>query len=109
MMLISSSLASRLDAYSRPEYLEDAVHRIRTFVPCLLDEDRTQLASFLNSLMGRRFQYFGVAGNSGGAPPNPHFNPRTEINFGGGQLWVSTKGHKWKRSCAISTKLLPGL
>jgi tetratricopeptide (TPR) repeat protein len=52
MMLISSLLASRLDAYSRPEYLEDAVHRIRTFVPCLLDEDRTQLASFLNSLMG---------------------------------------------------------
>ena len=35
VMLISILLVSRLNSYSRPEYLEDAIHRIHTFVPCL--------------------------------------------------------------------------
>jgi tetratricopeptide (TPR) repeat protein len=84
MMLISFLLVSRLNSFSRPEYLEDAVHRIRTFVPCLPDEERTQLTSILNSLTRQRFKYFGVAGNAGGAPPIPHFEQRTEIYFKGG-------------------------
>jgi tetratricopeptide (TPR) repeat protein len=83
MMLISFLLGFRLNSFSRPEYLEDAVHRIRTFVGCLPDQDRTMLASMLNSLTRRRFKYFGVAGNSGGAPPNPYFDQRTMIDFGG--------------------------
>jgi tetratricopeptide (TPR) repeat protein len=84
MMLISVLLGFRLNTFSRPEYLEDAVHRIRTFVPCLPDEDRIQLTRMLNSLTCQRFDYFGVAGNSGGAPPNSHFNLRADIIFIGG-------------------------
>jgi hypothetical protein len=90
MMLISFLLGSRLNSFSRPEYLEDAVHRIRTFVPCLPDEDRTKLASILNSLMHRRFDYFGVAGNSGGAPPNPHFNLRCRAR----NWWRASSGYQ---------------
>jgi CHAT domain-containing protein len=82
--LISCLLGIRLDSFSRPEYLEDAVHRIRTFDPSILDGNRTQLASFLNSLTRQRFDYFGVSGNSGGAPANPHFDPHTQIDFGRG-------------------------
>jgi CHAT domain-containing protein len=83
MMLISSLLGSRLRMSPRPEYLEDAIHRIRTFVPCVSDEDRTTLATILNSLTCQRLDYFGVTGNSGGAHPNPHFSLRSEIVFGG--------------------------
>jgi CHAT domain-containing protein len=93
MMLTSCLLASRLDMSSRPEYLEDAIHRIRTFLPSLPDEDRTMLASFLNSLMQRRFDYFGVAGNSGEAPPtNPRLNLHASIVFGGGPALGVCKG-----------------
>ena len=78
MLLISTLLMSRLQLSSRPDYLEDAIHRIRTFVPCLPDEDR-ELADVLDSLMRQRFDYFGIAGSSDGNPPpqtNPHFNVR---------------------------------
>jgi tetratricopeptide (TPR) repeat protein len=86
MMLISFLLGSRLNTFSRPEYLEDAVHRIRAFVPCLPDEDRTMLANILNSLTERRLHYFGVAGNSRGPPPNPHLGLHTglSLSFQGG-------------------------
>jgi CHAT domain-containing protein len=83
MMLISSLSGSRLRMSPRPEYLEDAIRRIRTFVPCVPDEDRTTLAIILNSLTCQRFDYFGVTGNLGGAPPNPYFDLRAEIVFGG--------------------------
>ncbi|KAN0131150.1 CHAT domain containing protein [Lactarius tabidus] len=90
MVLISILLRSRLDSFPRPEYLEDAVRRIRTFILCLpnedpikLDEDRTKLEIILNSLIRQRFDYFGVTGNSGGAPPNPYSSIRTEIFLGG--------------------------
>ena len=85
MHLISMLLVSRLELSSRPDYLEDAVHRIRTFVACLPDKDRTRLAEVLDSLMKRRFNYFGVTGNSDGITPpgtNPHFDVRTEFTFG---------------------------
>ncbi|KAN0131130.1 CHAT domain containing protein [Lactarius tabidus] len=82
MMMISFLLASRLDAFSRPEYLEDADHRIRTFVPCLPDRDRTKLAVILNTFTQQRFDYFGVTGNSGGSPTDPHFDTRATLTFG---------------------------
>ena len=69
MLLISMLLVSRTEFSSRPDYLEDAVHRIRAFVPCLPDEDRNGLAKVLDSLMKQRFDYFGVTGNSDGIPP----------------------------------------
>ena len=80
MQLISMLLVSRLQFSPRPDHLEDAIHRIRTFVPCFPDEHRTKLASnVLDSLMKQRFDYFGpgVTGNSDGIlPPNPHFTIR---------------------------------
>ena len=85
MLMISTMLTSRSELSSRPDYLEDAVHRIRTFVPYLPDEDRTVLAEVLDSLMKRRFDYFGVTGNWDGilSPhTNPHFDVRTIMILG---------------------------
>jgi CHAT domain-containing protein len=79
MILISFLLGSRLNSFSRPEYLEDAVHRIRTFIPCLPGEDRTMLTMILDSCTRQRFDYFGVAGNSGGETPNPDFSIRSQF------------------------------
>ena len=64
-------LVSRLSSFSRPEYLVDAIHRIRTFLPRLPDEDRTVLAKVLTTLTRQRFKFFGVTGNPGGIVPNP--------------------------------------
>jgi CHAT domain-containing protein len=85
MLLISSLLGFRLNSFSRPEYLEEAVLRIRTFIPCLPDEDRTILAMILNSWTRQRFDYFGVSGNSGGANPNSHFSIRSQLIDSGGE------------------------
>jgi tetratricopeptide (TPR) repeat protein len=113
MMLISFLLGSRLNSFSRPEYLEDAVRRIRAFVPCLPDEDRARLASILNSLTLRRFDYFGVAGNSGGAPPNRHFDLHVEIKFGGGPAsGIITQGSQMEEKllhlCEVSAAIMNG-
>ena len=83
MGLISMLLVSRSGSSSRPDYLEDAIRRIRTFVSCLPDEDL--LAESLDSLMKRRFDYFGVTGHSGGIPPrgtNPYIAIDTRITMG---------------------------
>ena len=71
MALISRLLMCRLELSSRPDYFEDAFHRIRAFVSCLTDEDpnRPNLVHVLDSLMQQRFDYFGVTGNSDGIPP----------------------------------------
>jgi CHAT domain-containing protein len=83
MILISSLLASRLELSWRPEYLEEAFHRIRSFLPCLPEEDRTTLTGILNSLTRqRRIGYFGATANSGGVPNHPHLN--IGLNLGGG-------------------------
>ena len=85
MLQISTSLITRSYLSSRPDYLEDAIHRIRTFIPCLPDKDRTIFVEALDSLMKRRFEYFGVTGNSDGIPPprnNPEFDSRTIIFLG---------------------------
>ena len=85
MKLISMLLVSRLELSSRPDYLEDAVHHIRTFVRYLPDESRTNLAGVLDSLMKRRFDYFGVTGNSDGIPSsrtNPDFHLRIGYTLG---------------------------
>jgi CHAT domain-containing protein len=74
MMLISALLVSRWNSFSRPEYLEDAIQRIRTFLPCLPDQDRNTLAAVLNGFMRQRFNYSGVTGTSGGTPRNPRFD-----------------------------------
>jgi tetratricopeptide (TPR) repeat protein len=67
--LISTLLLFRLDSYSRPDYLEDAIHRFRTLLrlPSLPDRLRTVLTGGLNICAQRRFKYFGVTGNSGRA------------------------------------------
>ena len=85
MILISMLLMSRLELASRPDYLEDAIHRIRTFVPCLPDKDRIGLADVLDSLMMQRFKYFGVTGNSSEIPPpraNLHLDGHIGFTFG---------------------------
>ncbi|KAN0131162.1 CHAT domain containing protein [Lactarius tabidus] len=84
MMQISGLLLSRLGMSSRPEYLEDAIHRIRAFIPCLSDDYRTSLVEILKTLTRQRFKYFGVAANSGRAPPDPNFELRPVLNFRGG-------------------------
>jgi CHAT domain-containing protein len=75
-LLISDLLVSRLALFSRPEYLEDAIQRIRTFVSRLPEHawERTALANLLSSFTHRRSEFFGVTGNSEGKPPNPHFD-----------------------------------
>ena len=70
--LISNLLVSRVNLSPTPENLEDAIHRLRTFVPYSLDdEERTWLTTAIDEFMRKRFKYFGVTGNSGGTPLNP--------------------------------------
>jgi CHAT domain-containing protein/tetratricopeptide (TPR) repeat protein len=112
MMLVSHLLVSRLNTFSRPEYLEDAVHRIHSFVPCLPDEERTLLAGILHSLTRRRFQYFGVAGNSGGASPIPYFHLRTGVHFGGGPIVGIRVGSQMEEElrhlCEVAAAIMNG-
>ena len=81
MILILMLLVSRLELSSRPDYLEEAIHRIRIFAPCLPDEFRTGFTEVLDLLTQRRFDYFGVTGNSDRIPPraNPHCKIRTTV------------------------------
>ncbi|KAF8265180.1 CHAT domain-containing protein [Lactarius quietus] len=75
ILLTSVLLSSRLNSYSKPEYFEDAFHRIRSFIhlPSLPDEIRTQLAVVLEFYARQRVSYFGTTANSGESPPNPPF------------------------------------
>jgi hypothetical protein len=68
--LISILLVSRLNSYSRPDYLENTIHRFRTLLslPSLPDQLRTNLTVALDGCAQRRFRSFGVTGNSGGTP-----------------------------------------
>ncbi|KAI9435225.1 hypothetical protein BJY52DRAFT_1230918 [Lactarius psammicola] len=68
--LIEVLVASRLNSYSSPEYLENAIHRFRTLLclPSLPDQDRTDLAVCLDNYERQRFSYFGVTANSREAP-----------------------------------------
>ena len=80
--LISNLLVSRVNLSSTPENLEDAIHRLRTFVPHSLDDEyRAQLTQLLDVFMHKRFEYFGVAGNSGGTRPHPYLvlHPRSYL------------------------------
>ena len=79
IMLISGLLVSRLSSFSRPEYLEDAIHRIRTFIPRLPDEDRTELTEALTALTHQRFDFFGVTGSPGGIPSNPQLSWKVRV------------------------------
>ena len=77
MSLSSGLLVSRQNLSPTPEHLEDAIHRLRTFVPyyALDDEDRTEIANILDAFTHKRFNYFGVTGRFGGAP----FNPKMDL------------------------------
>jgi tetratricopeptide (TPR) repeat protein len=114
MMLISVLLGTRSNSFSRPEHLEDAVHRIRTFILCLpdSDEDRTALASVLNSLMCQRFDYFGVAGSLGGVLPDPHFDVRSQITFGKRRGLGISQGSqmedKMRQLCEVGAAIIKG-
>ncbi|KAH8990050.1 CHAT domain-containing protein [Lactarius hatsudake] len=70
--LINVLVVSRLNLYSRPEYLEDAIHRLHTLIclPSLPDQDRARLAVSLDNFERQRFNYFGITGKSGETPPN---------------------------------------
>ncbi len=70
--LIKVLVMSRLNSYSSPEFLEEAIHRFRTLLrlPSLPDQDRSDIAAALNSHARQRFSYFGVTGNSGETPSN---------------------------------------
>ena len=63
---------SRLNSYQLPEYLEDAIRRLRTLLsfPSLPDRDRTELGVALDHFVRERFRYFGGAGNPGRTPSN---------------------------------------
>jgi tetratricopeptide (TPR) repeat protein len=75
IQLIQVLVASRLNTYSSPEYLEDAIHRFRTLLclPSLPDQDRTSLVDALNDYARQRFWYFGGTGDSGNTPSTVHF------------------------------------
>ena len=73
MTTISTLLVSRMNLSPTPENLEDGIRRLRAMVPYSLDdEDRTLVTDFLDAFTHMRFQYFGVTGNSGEAPPDPY-------------------------------------
>ena len=63
-------LRSRLDAYPRPEYLEDTIHRFRTLIPTVPAHLRTAFSSALEFYTRQRLSYFGVAENSRNPAPD---------------------------------------
>ena len=78
MLHILSLLVSRVNFSPSPENLEDAIHRLRTFLPySLKDEDRAQLTNILDAFTHKRFKYFGITGNQGGTPLA--FDPSLDI------------------------------
>ena len=109
MLLISMLLVSRLHSSSRPDYIEDAVHRIRAFVPCLPDEDRTPLAAVLDSLTRQHFDYFGITGNSDGRPTpyaSPYFRARYRVSH---SSEVSSQKHETLRHLMeVNTAMING-
>ena len=111
MLLISTLLVSRLQSSSRPDYLEYAIHRIRTFVPRLPDEHRTELAKVLASLMKQRFNYFGVTCNSDGRTTprtNHHFDVHTSLTYGSNTLsQTETMLHLSEVTIAIKNGVIP--
>jgi tetratricopeptide (TPR) repeat protein len=81
MMLITALLVSRWNTFSRPEYLEDAIQRIRAFLAIFPDEDRNVLTDVLNDFTRQRFNYSGVTGTSGRTPHNPRFDILTQVQL----------------------------
>ena len=81
--LISTMLVSRMNLSPTPENLEDAIHRLRTFVSYPLNDDlRTELTGILDMFTQRRFKFFGVTGDSGETPPYPDLNMHITCYFG---------------------------
>ena len=74
MMQISVLLGSRMHLSPTPEHLEDAIRRLRTYIPCLPNEDRGELKTVLDAFTHKRLSYFGIPGNAGGP-----FDPEVDI------------------------------
>ena len=68
--LIEMLVTSRLTSYLKPEYLEDAIHRLRALLclPSLPDERRSYFTTVLDNYLQQRFDYFGVTGGSEETP-----------------------------------------
>jgi CHAT domain-containing protein/tetratricopeptide (TPR) repeat protein len=103
MMLITALLASRWNSFSRPEYLEDAIQRIRTFIPCFPDQARDVLTKVLNDFMRQRFNYSGVTGTAGGTPHNHRFDIITEVQLA---RTVPGVGQEHETTSQVHEKLL---
>ena len=75
MRQLSGLLVTRVNLSPTPENVEDGIHHLRTFIPYSLgDEDRIRLTNTLSAFTHKRFQYFGVTGDSGGPPPDPNLD-----------------------------------
>ena len=82
--LISGLLLSRANLSPTPENLERSIHCLRTFVSYSLDDEvRTQLTLMLSGFTHKRFEYFGLTGNSGGTPPDPSLRLQPRSHFVG--------------------------
>ena len=80
-------LASRMHISPTPEHLEDAIHRLRSYLPCLPDEDRAEVKHALDTFTHQRLSYFGIPGNAGG-PSDPDVKVSVHIRSGpGNEAW----------------------
>ena len=96
--LIQALVVSRLNSYSSPEYLEDAIHRLRTLLslPSLPDRTRTSLTGVLDGYVQRRSSYFDVTGDPEQRTtsqtyfvwqkPTPHDDPLSNMQKKAGHL-----------------------
>ena len=81
--LLFCLVVSRVNLSPTPENIEDGIHRLRTISPYSLDDEhRATLTLTLEAFTHKRFQYFGVTGNSGGTPPDPNMDILPTSNLG---------------------------
>ena len=66
LKMVTWILDSRLNLSANPEYLEDAISRLRALrcIPTLSSSSRVDITTSLDSHVKKRSQYFGVSGNS---------------------------------------------
>ena len=109
IMITSGLLVSRVNLSPTPENLEDAIHRLRTFVSYPLgDEDHTRLTKVLNAYTDVRFKYFGVTGSSGGTPPDPSIAKLPVAFFEISQKMISPIQEKMDRLHDFRTAITNG-
>ena len=66
LKMVTWILDSRLNRNANPEYLEDAISRLRALlcIPSLPSSSRLEITRSLDRYVRQRSQYFGVSGNS---------------------------------------------